>query len=172
MPGPPGDRPPPPGPQEAATPGGPWTRATDAVQGPGVEGAWHHHAVDARPTARGPPSRAWPCWGTALPAARLAVGPSRKPPRSAGDANLLMAQDKTLLDHAAPFSLVAVTCYQPPAYALEPARACSHPQPHRCRSLGHHDGPAPLRVPEPPPPAHPGSADGTDDRPTTAADRA
>src|SRR5712692_2881173 len=146
--------------------------ATDAAQGPGVEGAWHHRALDDRPAARCPPSRAWPCWGTALPPALpAAAGPRSTPPRSPGDATPPMAQDKAPLAPAATLPLVAVTQHQPPACALEPARACFHSQPHRCQSLG------PPRRPRTPeraraaPPARTGSAVGTGDRPTTAADR-
>ena len=96
MPGSAGDRlpPPPRAPpwrQDAATRGGSWTMAPDTASGLGREGAWHHRPEDDRPAAPCPPSRAWPCWGTALPAALPAAGPSSTHPHRAGDANPLMA---------------------------------------------------------------------------------
>jgi hypothetical protein len=88
------------------------------------------------PSSTMPPSRAWPCWGPALPAALpAAAGPRRQPPRRAGDATPRMAQDTAPRDHAATVPLVAGTRHPPPADAVEPARACFPPQPHRCRSL-------------------------------------
>src|SRR5712691_11906205 len=98
--------------------------------------------------------------------------PAESPHAAPETPPLSWRRTKAPRDHAATLPLVAVPRHQPPTCAVEPARACFHPQPPRCRSLR---SPRRPRTPESARaalPARTGSAGGTSDRPTTAADRA
>ena len=165
VPGPPGDRLPP-----YPVGRGPWRlprRRAPGWRARGTTVPWTparpHHAPRRWPGPAGARRGRLPC---------PPPDPAAHPHAAQKTPTLSWRRTRRHRDPAATLPLVAVTRHPPPAGALAPARACCPPQPHGGRSRGHHDGPAHLRVPELPPPARTGSAVGTGDHPTPAADRA
>ena len=183
----PADRPPtppraPPWPPEAATPGGPWERATAAALVPLA-----HGSGAPRASRRGPhrPPPAWttrmrprgPGLGTPRPATTTrpreppgdglvvlehgaacapaaAAGPRQPSPRRAGDATQAWTQGAVPPDSATPVRPVTRPHRPPHVRASALARVPARHPPHRC----HGQGPPPRRCPPAGAPTAPPSA--------------